>query len=61
MHNVLLLINLAAVSAEQQKYAKIGHFCPIIGPFCSILENRVKENLTLELVYHIIEFLIKNH
>ena len=36
MHYVLLSINLAAVSVEQQKYAKIGHFCAIIGSFCSI-------------------------
>ena len=42
MHNVLLSINLAAVSTEQQKYAKKGHFCFIIEPFCTILENRVK-------------------
>ena len=33
MHNELLLINLAAVSVEQQKYAKIGHFCCIIRTF----------------------------
>ena len=36
LHIVLFSINLAAVSVEQQKYAKIGQFCYIIGPLCSI-------------------------
>ena len=31
MNNLLFSINFAAVSVEQQKYAKIGNFFSIIG------------------------------
>ena len=44
MHNVLLSINLAAVSVEQEKYAEIGHFCYMVGLFYFIQENRVKKH-----------------